>query len=108
MLEPAMFTGLGLVAVWAHCRYPGRRPSSLVRAVVHVATSFVAFALLPLTLSLLLPLVPFQQAAALVVLALLIPVLTYVLLSWVWLLARILHDLFGGTPRGGHPVAHRS
>ena len=24
--------------------------------------------------------------------------------SWVWLIARILHDLFGG-PRGGHPVA---
>jgi hypothetical protein len=38
-----------------------------------------------------------------VVLTLLIPSLTYLLLSWVWLIARVLHDLFGGTPRGGHP-----
>jgi hypothetical protein len=36
-------------------------------------------------------------------LALLFPTFTYVLLSWVWLLSRILNDLFGG-PRGGHPV----
>jgi hypothetical protein len=31
-------------------------------------------------------------------------VLTYVLLSWVWAIAQILHD-FGGNPRGGHPVS---
>jgi len=35
MLEPAMFTGLGAVAVWAHVRFPGLRPGSLVRAAVH-------------------------------------------------------------------------
>jgi hypothetical protein len=40
-------------------------------------------------------------------LALLIPVMTYLLLSWIWLIARILHDL-GGTPRGGHPISARS
>jgi hypothetical protein len=40
-------------------------------------------------------------------LALLIPFLTYVLLSWVWLIARILRDI-GGTPRGGHPISARS
>jgi hypothetical protein len=38
------------------------------------------------------------------VLGVLIATLTYVLLSWVWLIARILHGLLGGTPRGGHPV----
>jgi hypothetical protein len=31
--------------------------------------------------------------------------MTYMLLSWVWLIARILHDLLGGSPRGGHPVS---
>jgi hypothetical protein len=108
MLEPAMFIGLGLVAVWAHCRYPRLRPGSLMRAIAHVAVSFVAFALLPAALGVLLPLAPSHHDAAFVGLAMLIPALTYVLLSWVWLLARILHDLFGGTPRGGHPVAHRS
>jgi hypothetical protein len=107
MLLPAMFIGLGLVAVWAHFRYPGLRPSSLLRAVAHVAVSFVAFALLPAALRLLLPVMSSHELAAFIVLALLIPSLTYVLLSWVWLLARILHDFRGG-PRGGHPVASKS
>jgi hypothetical protein len=105
MVEPAMFVGLGLVAVWAYVRYPRLRPRSLVRAVVQVVLSFAAFALLPTTLSLLLRVVSSQALAPYVVLALLIPSLTYVLLSWVWLIARVLQDLFGGTPRGGHPVS---
>jgi hypothetical protein len=108
MLEPAMFVGLGLVAVWAYVRYPGLRPVSLVRAAVHVAISFGAFMLLPTVLDFLLPALPSRPLQPYVVLALLIPGLTYVLLSWVWLIARILHDLFGGTPRGGHPVATES
>jgi hypothetical protein len=105
MLEPAMFVGLGAVAVWAFVRYPRLRPGSLVRAVVHVAVSFTGFALLPAALSLLLPLVPSHALQPYVVLALLISTLTYVLLSWVWLIARVLDDLLGGTPRGGHPVS---
>jgi len=89
MLEPAMLIGLGLVAVWAYVNHPRLRPGSLMRAVVHVILSFAGFALLPILLRVL------------------IPVLTYVLLSWVWLIARILHDM-GGTPRGGHPAAHET
>ena len=108
MLEAAMLIGLGLVAVWAYVRYPRLRPGSLVRAVVHVLVSFAAFALLPAALSLLLPLLSSHELAPFVVLSLLIPSLTYVLLSWVWLLARILHDLLGGTPRGGLPADTRS
>lgn len=108
MLELAMFAGLGLVAVWAYCRYPRLRPSSLATAAIHVIVSFGGFALLPTALSWLLPVLPTHALQRYIVLALLIATLTYVLLSWVWLLARILHDLFGGTPRGGHPVAHES
>ena len=100
MLEPAMFIGLGAVAVWTHVNYPRLRPSSLLRAIVHVAVSFGAFALLPTMLSFLLPLLPVRSAQPYVALALLISVFTYLLLSWVWLIARILHDI-GGTPRGG-------
>lgn len=103
MLQTAMFLGLGLVAVWAYVRYPRLRPGSLVRAVVHVVVSFGVFALLPMTLSLVVPLAPSPDLVPYVVLALLIPTLTYLFLSWVWLIARVLHDL-GGTPRGGHPV----
>jgi hypothetical protein len=107
MLEPAMFSGLGLVAVWTYIRYPGLRPGSLVRAVAHVAVSFAGFALLPATLGILLPLLDSHTLQPYVVLALLILTLTYVLLSWVWLIAR-LFDLLGGTPRGGHPVTGES
>ena len=104
MLEPAMFLGLGLVAVWAYVNYPRLRPRSLLRAIAHVAISFVGFAALPASLSLLLPLLPWRTLQPYVVLTLLILLLTYLLLSWVWLIGRILHDLHGG-PRGGHPVA---
>jgi hypothetical protein len=108
MLEPAMFIGLGFVAVWAHLRFPRLRPRSLLRAILHVAVAFAMFALLPAALGFLLPLAPSPAQAWYMVVALLIPALTYLLLSWVWLLARILHDLFGGIPRGGHPVSNES
>ena len=100
-----MFLGLGAVAVWAHARFPGLRPGSVVRAALHVAVSFVGFALLPLTLGLVLPLTASHTMRLCVALTLLIATLTYLLLSWIWLIARILHDLLGGKPRGGHPVA---
>ena len=105
MLETAMFIGLSLVAVWAYVRFPGLRPGSLMRAVVHVVVSFVVFALLPATLGLVLPAAPSPGLVPYVVLALLIPSLTYLFLSWVWLIGRVLHDLLGGTPRGGLPAS---
>src|SRR4051794_4970075 len=99
MLETAMFIGLGAVAVWTYVNYPRWRPGSLLRAIAHVAASFLGFALLPTLLSVLLPLLPSSTSRPYVVLTLLIPVLTYVLLSWVWLIARILEELLRG-PRG--------
>ena len=108
MLEPAMFGGLGAVAVWAHFRYPRLRPGSLVWAAVHVAVSFGAFMLLPTALNVLLPAVRSHAMQPYIVLGLLIPQLTYVLLSWIWLIARIFSELFGGPPRGGHPAATQS
>ena len=107
MLEPAMLIGLGAVAVWMHANRPGLRPSTLLRAIVHVAVSFAGFALLPALLSVVLPALPARTLQPYVVLVLLIPTLTYLLLSWVWLLARVLHDI-GGKPRGGHPVSTKS
>jgi hypothetical protein len=108
MLEPAMFIGLGVVAVWTYLRFPQLRPGSLLRAILHVAMSFAGFATLPTALGVLLPLAPSPAQAQYIALCLLVPTLTYLLLTWVWLLARILHDLSGGTPRGGHPVSSES
>ena len=87
--------------------HPGLRPGSLVRAVVHVVVSFTTFAFLPALLSVLVPLLPSHASQPYIVLTLLIPVMTYLLLSWVWLIARILQDI-GGNPRGGHPVSTES
>ena len=72
-----------------------------------LAVSFGVFALLPTLLRVLLPLLPSSTSRPYVALTLLISVLTYVLLSWVWLIARILADLLRG-PRGGHPVSAKS
>jgi hypothetical protein len=107
MLELAMFLGLGAVALWTHLRFPRIRPGSIVRAALHVAVSFLVFALLPTLLGLLLPLAPSIADRDYMALALLIPILTYLLLSWVWLVARILHDI-NGTPRGGHPATDKT
>ena len=107
MLEPAMFIGLGAVAVWTYVNHPRLRPGSLSRAVAHVIVSFAGFALLPALLGVVVPLLPSRTSVPYVVLALLISALTYLLLSWIWLLARILHDLRGG-PSSGHTVSAKS
>lgn len=107
MLYPEMLIGLGAVAVWTYVNYPRLRPGSLVRAVLHVAISFAGFAILPMALTALLPLLPSRASVPYVVLTLLMPAMTYLLLSWVWLIARILQDI-GGNPRGGHPVSTES
>lgn len=90
-----------------HVNYLRLRPSSLIRAVVHVIVAFAGFALLPALLSVLVPLLPSRTSQPYVVLTLLVPGFTYVLLSWIWLIARILQDI-GGNPRGGHPITSES
>jgi hypothetical protein len=100
VLEPVLFLGLGGVAVWVYLRLPSLRPRTLVGAAVHVATSFMLFALLPLALHACRSTLPAAVWAPAFVIGLLIPALFYVLLSWLWLIARI-HDM-SDTPRGGH------
>jgi hypothetical protein len=105
MFEIENLVGLGAVALWAYFRYPRLRPRTLLLASVHLAVSFVGFALLPMLLGVLLPLVSSETQRVFVALGLLIPALTYLLLAWIWLVARIL-DLLGRGPRGGHPVTN--
>jgi ABC-type branched-subunit amino acid transport system permease subunit len=107
MFETSMFIGLGVVAVWTYVRFPRLRPGSLVWAVLHVLVSLGVFVLLPTLLGLMLPLVDSHRQEVYLAIALLIPALTYLLLSWVWLFARVLHDL-DRTPRGGHPASDKT
>ncbi len=102
-LEPATFIGLGAVAIWLYLRYPRFRPATIVRAIIHVGVSFGLFSLVPYGLSLTFRALPSTLALFVFVSCMLIPTLSYVLLSWLWLIARI-HDLGNATPRGGHPV----
>jgi hypothetical protein len=101
-LEPATFIGLGAVAIWLYVRCPRLRPATIVRACAHVAASFFLFSLVPSGLTLCLRGLPASVSLLAFVAGMLIPSLGYVLLSWLWLIAR-LHDL-GKPPRGGHPV----
>jgi hypothetical protein len=103
ILEPATLLGLGMVAVWIWVRYPGLRPSSLMRAVVHVVSSFCLFALLPYSISPCLGALGKPVGPLLFIVLLLMPTLTWVLFSWLCLIAR-LHDMADSKPRGGHPV----
>ena len=107
MFETAMLLGLGAVAVWTRFRFPRLRPSSLVLAFLHVGVSLGVFVLVPAALALLLPLATSHAELAFIALALLIPSLTYLLLSWVWLVEWIIRYLHRG-PRGGHPVSAKS
>lgn len=103
----AMFLGLGAIAVWLHVRYPRRRPGSLLRAAAHVVLSCIGFGLVPGALSLLLTHVAPSPLRLVLGLAVVMPAVTYWLLSWVWLLARIV-SMLGGTPRGGLPASNES
>jgi len=103
MLEPATFGGLGIVAIWLYVRFPGRRPSTVMRAAIHVIVSFTLFNFVPYALQPCAAL-PHPLSVLTFVTGFLLPTLSYVLLSWLWLIAR-LHDLGNPKPRGGHPVA---
>jgi hypothetical protein len=102
-LEPAFFIGLGLVAVWLYLRFPRLRPDSLTGAILHVGVSFLLFNLAPYGLHLCVRVLPAPLSLVAFTVGVLIPTLGYVLVSWVWLMARI-HDIGRPKPRGGHRV----
>jgi hypothetical protein len=102
-LEPVFFLGLGAVALWFYLRFPRLRPRSLTRAIVHVAVSFGLFSLVPYAVGPCTANLPRSVSLVVVVAGLIVPTLGYVLLSWIWLIAKI-HDLGSSLPRGGHRV----
>jgi hypothetical protein len=104
---PAMFVGVGLLAVWVHLRFPRLEPGSLRRASVHTAIAIGIFHFVPISLHQLVVHLPMPLSVVLAVSVLLVPTFCYVLLSWLWLLAR-LRDHMGSSPRGGHPVRSAS
>ena len=102
-LEPAFFLGLGAVAIWIYLRFPKLRPATLTRAILHVGLSFGLFTLVPYGVGLSTRMLPDRLALLTVIGAMLVPAMGYVLVSWIWLMAKI-HDLGNTLPRGGHRV----
>ena len=100
---PEMLAGVGLLAVWVHVRFPRLEPASLRLASLHVAASIVIFHFVPLGLHEMVLRLPLPLSVAVAVGVVLVPTFCYVLLSWLWLLAR-LRDHLGSSPRGGHRV----
>jgi hypothetical protein len=99
----ACFVGLGAVAVWVYLRYPALRPGSMMFAIGHVAVSVAVFDLSPLGIGVCRHLLPAPLSMVAFLVAVLVPTLTYVFVSWIWLIAR-LHEFADRPPRGGHPV----
>jgi hypothetical protein len=97
------FAGVGLLALWVHLRFPRLEPPTLRRASVHVAASIAVFHFVPVSLHELAVHLPMPLSVVVGVSVILVPTFGYVLLSWLWLLAR-LRDHMGSSPRGGHPV----
>lgn len=100
---PSMLVGGASVAAWAYVRFPRAQPASLVAIVAHVCLSFLILTFAPVVAHAVLVAIPRPLSAVLVVAGVTAPALTYVLLSWVWLIAYILRTGRSG-PRGGHPV----
>jgi hypothetical protein len=98
----ATVAGTSLIALWLYVRFPGSRPKAIRAAVAHVVLSFLAMKLGQTGVRSTVAAFPEPYAVVLALVAITVPVLSYVFVSWVWLMAS-LRDL-GGTPRGGHRV----
>jgi CBS domain containing-hemolysin-like protein len=101
-----MYAGAMASAIWAYARFPRLRPATVGRAVPHVAVSFAAFHLTPYLLEACGRMFPPRIATVVAVAIVVVPTLSYIYLSWVWLIGRIAQNLSRG-PRGGH-LAHGS
>lgn len=108
MFQSACFIGLALIALWIYVRFPERRPQSLSGAIARVVLAFSLFMVLPFALLLVHSIFPGRTAGVAFLLAVAMPLLCGVMLSFIWLLARVLHDFGPDLPNGGHPAASGS
>jgi asparagine N-glycosylation enzyme membrane subunit Stt3 len=103
LFEPGMFLGVGALAVWMHVRFPKLEPRSMRLALVHLGGAVLLFNLAPMIVGLSMTSLPQPLSVAVAIAGVTIPTFCYVLMSVIWLLARI-RDEIGSTPRGGHPA----
>lgn len=106
MFLPACYLAAALLALWLYVRFPDRRPKNLKAAIARVVLAFAAFFTLPIALAAYRSAFHGQAAGMAFVLAFALPMLIGVMLSWLWFLARVLHDFGPDLPSGGHPATN--
>lgn len=104
LLQQAVWAGSALVALWFYVRFPRLRPTTTGRAIFHVALSFGVFFVLPPVTRWFMSVLPGVHTGVVLLVTLVVPALCYVLLTWIWLLGRVLEEAGAGTPRGGLPA----
>jgi ABC-type spermidine/putrescine transport system permease subunit II len=104
LFEPSMFLGVAVLAVWVYVRLPHLKPKTLRAAAVHVLLSIATFSIAPIPVRATVHTLPLPLSVIVAIGAITIPALCYVLLSWVWFIARVI-DAGTSTPRGGHPAS---
>jgi hypothetical protein len=82
----ALALGAGALALWIHVRFPGITPESWRQALIHVGIALVVGQALFPALSSLIPSVNPVARALVVIFALGLPILTYSLLSSIWII----------------------
>lgn len=103
LFESCTLLGVAAIAVWAYARLPRLRPRTISVAIGHVIVSFLIFYVVPFVVSAIVAAFSAPFSVIVAVAAVTVPSLSYVFLSWIWLLAR-LDDRMRSTPRGGHPL----
>jgi uncharacterized membrane protein len=98
-----MLAAVGLLAMWVYARFPKAQPTTLTRALLHVLVSVGLFHLAPPLIRSVVRTMPAPQSIVVGLIGVTVPSLCYVLLSWIWFLAKLRDQ--GSSPRGGHPVS---
>jgi hypothetical protein len=95
------------LAIWAYTRISTRRPSSVKVALLHVALGYVAIHLMPLGAHAGMAIFPRDVGIGFGLAFVTTPAVTYLFLSWLWLLGCV-RDALPSKPKGGHPVLART
>ena len=89
------------LALWSYTYFASRRPRGFGRAAAHVILAYFVFHTAKPAVRLTVAHVPHPFAMIITLAVITLPAMTYLLLTWLWLLACV-QDKMGG-PSGGHP-----
>jgi hypothetical protein len=97
-----LLAGGAALAIWSFTHFATRRPSDFKLAAAHVVVAYCVMHTARPAIRLLAAHIPQPFALILSIAVITVPAITYLLLSWLWLLACVRDVL--PRPRGGHPV----